>query len=341
MEATVSYDPDSKTADVSKPGSDVKVTVGVPQVIINGEARPLDVPPEIYKGTIVVPVRVLAEGMGAYVQWVTDKRLVVIRYVPAPPPPLPPTPAPTPVPTPKPTPKPTLPPLPPPMPTPAPTPTPTPTPKPVVYEHFAVADYVIKPNVNNEFSTGTTSNRTSYSGRFAAEFPAFNLPWMIEADYRSYAYQTTTGLVSTIGGGPVFVNSFTAVDTDFDARFGLKVVDPRIYIGVGYLTRAENYGYPRQSGIGMGIEKLPDLDQSFSIYGSAWYYPSVSANVAAGSFSYRDLKYQVGGTLTLAKFSSAGLFLDGGWLGDSLRVKSLGPSDAVHDGPYVGLGLKF
>ena len=37
MEATVSYDPSSKTADVSKPGSDIKVTVGVPEVIINGE----------------------------------------------------------------------------------------------------------------------------------------------------------------------------------------------------------------------------------------------------------------------------------------------------------------
>ncbi|HEX3464913.1 MAG TPA: copper amine oxidase N-terminal domain-containing protein, partial [Candidatus Elarobacter sp.] len=70
MGATVSYDPASKTVDVSKPGSDVKVTVGRPEVVINGESRPLDVPPEIYKGAVVVPVRVISEGMGAYVQWV-------------------------------------------------------------------------------------------------------------------------------------------------------------------------------------------------------------------------------------------------------------------------------
>jgi hypothetical protein len=44
--ATVSYDPSTKTVDVSKPGSDVKLTVGRPEVIINGESRPLDVPPE-------------------------------------------------------------------------------------------------------------------------------------------------------------------------------------------------------------------------------------------------------------------------------------------------------
>lgn len=340
--ATVSYDPATQTADISKPGSDVKVTVGKAEVIINGEARPLDVPPEIYKGTIVVPVRVIAEGMGAYVQWLQDKRVVVIRYIPAPPPPPPPTPVPTPVPTPKPTPKPTPMPTLAPMPMPTPTPTPIPTPKPVTYEHFVAADYIIRPAVYNEFASGTTTGHTSFSGRAAAEFPAFGLPWMIEGDYRSYAYQTNTGLVSTIGGtGPVFVNSFTGIDTDFDGRFALKVVDPRIYVGVGYLSRAENYGYPRQNGFGFGIEKLPDLDQTFSLYGSAWYYPSVSANVAAGSLSYRILKYQVGGTLTLMKSSSAGLFLEGGWLGDSLRVKSLGPSDATHNGAYVGLGVKF
>ncbi len=39
MGATVSYDPNTKTADVTKPGSDVKVTVGVPQVTINGETQ--------------------------------------------------------------------------------------------------------------------------------------------------------------------------------------------------------------------------------------------------------------------------------------------------------------
>jgi hypothetical protein len=106
MGATVSYDPASKTVDVSKPGSDVKVTVGRPEVVINGESRPLDVPPEIYKGSVVVPVRVISEGMGAYVQWVPDRRIVVVRYIPAP--------IPTPVPTPPPTPAPVVTPPPPP-----------------------------------------------------------------------------------------------------------------------------------------------------------------------------------------------------------------------------------
>ena len=34
-------------------------------------------------------------------------------------------------------------------------------------------------------------------------------------------------------------------------------------------------------------------------------------------------------------------FFDGGYLGDSIRGKSLSPSDASHNGAYLGLGLKF
>ncbi len=101
MGATVEYDPATRTAIVAKPGSEVRVTVGKPEVVINGESRPLDVPPEIHDGAILVPLRVISEGMGAYVMWVPEKRAVVVRYIPAPPPtPAPPPPPPaTPMPT--------------------------------------------------------------------------------------------------------------------------------------------------------------------------------------------------------------------------------------------------
>ena len=79
MGATVSFDSSTKTVTVSKAGAEVKVTLGKPEVIINGESRPLDVPPMMYQGVVLVPVRVISEGMGAYVLWVADKRLVVVR----------------------------------------------------------------------------------------------------------------------------------------------------------------------------------------------------------------------------------------------------------------------
>ncbi|HEY4441150.1 MAG TPA: copper amine oxidase N-terminal domain-containing protein [Candidatus Elarobacter sp.] len=365
MGATVSYDPASKTADVSKPGSDVKVTVGRPEVVINGESRPLDVPPEIYKGAIVVPVRVISEGMGAYVQWVPDRRIVVVRYVAAPvatPPPAP-TPAP-PVATPVP-----------------PARTPTPSPTPVArnpYEHYIVGDYVFSPRVYNEFSPGNYGTG-SFAARGAVEFPLAGLPWMIAGDYRWYSYPHNSGITAPVLAGPnpcpnpagagpfiaagnegcvtvigaygqVPVDTFQAHDTDWDARLGLKVADPRIYVGVGYLHREENYGYPKQNGFGFGAEKLPDLQNAISVYGSVWYYPSVSGDFTfpAGApaaligttdkFQQRFLKYQIGGTL---KLGNTGLFLDGGWLGDTIRGKNLSPSDASHTAGYLGLGLKF
>jgi len=348
--ATVSYDPATKTVDVSKPGSDVKVTVGRPEVVINGESRPLDVPPEIYKGTVVVPLRVISEGMGAYVQWVPERKTVVVRYIAAPPPP--PPPSPTPVPTEAPTPAPTA----------------TPSPKPTVYyEHFIVGDYLFNPKVYNEFAGGNKGVGTSYAARGAVEFPLFGLPWMLEGDYRSYRYPHIDGgtglpgdpgFVTVIGGyGQTEVPSFTAKDTDLDGRFGLKVADPRVYIGVGYLHRDENYGYPKQNGFGFGAEKLPDLDQTFSVYGSVYYYPSVNANFTyptdafttagglagtSAKFTDRFLKYQIGVSILLTgAHDPFGVFLDGGYLGDSIRGKTLSPGDASHNGAYLGLGLKF
>jgi len=264
-------------------------------------------------------------------------------------------------------------------PRPTPVPTPTPSPTPVAknpYEHFIVGDYIFSPKVYNELSPGNYGVG-SFTARGAVEFPAFGLPWMVEGDYRWYSYPHNSGItlpvllgpnpcpnpgragpyiaagnegcVTVIGGyGQTPVNSFQAHDTDFDGRLALRVADPRIYIGVGYLHREENYGYPKQDGFGFGAEKLPDLDQKFSVYGSIWYYPSISGDFTypAGAppslvgttdkFQQRFLKYQIGGTVNLG---NTGLFLDGGFLGDTIRGKNLSPSDGAHVGGYVGLGL--
>ncbi|HXP93900.1 MAG TPA: copper amine oxidase N-terminal domain-containing protein [Candidatus Binatia bacterium] len=385
MGATVSYDPATKTADISKPGSDVKVTVGKPEVVINGESRPLDVPPEIYKGVVVVPVRVISEGMGAYVLWVQSKNLVVVRYVPPAPPPPPPPPPP---PTPRPTVRPTAPPPPPPP----PPPSPTPSPKGVYYEKFVVGDYIFNPKVYNEFSPGN-NGAPSYAVRAALEFPLFNLPWMIEGDYRAWNYPHNTtvspfgagglGACPTAGeqgcvtlpqnvinpalyGTQVFIPGFLNQEQDIDLRFGFRVLQPRIYIGIGYLWNLNNTlpqiikanpgfggglatGYPTVSGVGFGLEKLPDLDQIVSVFGNAWYYPNIQGNVSylaapgATTFtttplSYGEIKYTAGFT-----FSPQGMpfFIELGYMGDQGWKKASAPSNYSHGGGFVGLGLHF
>src|SRR6202049_3241538 len=195
---------------------------------------------------------------------------------------------------------------------------------------------------------------------------------MIAGDYRSWSYphdigtgfgsedcsvdkpigaHGDQGCVTVIGAyGQTFIPSFTARDADFDGRLCLKIAAPRIYIGVGYLHREENYGYPKQNGFGFGAEKLPDLQNTLSVYGSIWYYPSISGNFTypatappalvdtTDKFQQSFLKYQIGGTLNLG---NSGLFLDAGFLGDTIRGKNLSPADASHAGGYVGLGIKF
>ena len=134
MGATVAFDASGRVATITKAGATTVVTVGKPVVIINGESRPLDVPPMIYHGVVLVPVRVISESMGAYVQWVPDRRLVVVRYVP----PTPPTEAPAP-----PVPEETV----------APPPPPPPTPNPLKLGGYVRSYYFTRQNASNNPGT--------------------------------------------------------------------------------------------------------------------------------------------------------------------------------------------
>ncbi len=359
--AAVSYDSSTRTVDVSKPGADVKVTVGKSWVVINGQERPLDVAPEIYRGDVVVPLRVISEGMGAYVQWLPDKHLVVIRYVEE----APPGPPVTPPPTPKPTEVPTA--VPPPSPTPEP-------PAPKTYERYVAADYIIAPKVYNELSPGDTGKK-SYTIKGDVEFPLFGPTWEIGADYRHFLYAHNSnfssapnsacpaadpGCVAAVdpakasretGLGEVYVAAFTAQENDLDAHFGLEVVSPHVYVAVGELFKNYNYlGYPNVHGFGFGVEKLPDLDGKFSLYGSAFYYPHISGRYTypgspaygvlggqSATLVYGEWKYAVGASIALGKL----LYLDLGYLGERDYAKADAPSSTTVNGPYVGLGLHF
>jgi hypothetical protein len=364
MQATVSYNSSTKTVDVSKPGADVQVTVGKPEVVINGESRPLDVPPEIYKGSLVVPVRVISEGMGAYVQWVPDKRLVVVRYIqiqPSPPPTAPPTAPPTPVPT------------------TAPTPTPAPTPKPAEAHFYVAGDALFDPKVYNEFSPGNTGG-ISPAARAGLTFDFAGLSLMAEADYVAFRYphRSSTGsagpfytpnapcdngaalginndapvgdagCVTPLGGvGSAYVPSFDARDTDLDGRIGIGIANPKVYLVGSYIDRYSNYGYPRLVGFGGGLQKLSDFSRPIDVYGSILYYPSISGDYsffnAAGNgvtskLQDRLFTYQGGVTLGIPK---SPFFLDIGYLGSRGTIKQNSPAAFTESSLYGGLGLHF
>jgi hypothetical protein len=186
MGATVSYDPASKTATVSKAGAEVVVTVGKPEVVINGESRPLDVPPIIYHGDVLVPVRVISEGMGAYVQWVPDRHIVVVRYIPPTPPPTeaPPPPAPPPA-------------------TAVPPPPPPPTPNPLTLGGYFRSYYFTRQNASNnpgtqfDFASGAKYNSNGVNqatwtngAAVSADYHWADSGWHIGG---MYFYSTTFG----------------------------------------------------------------------------------------------------------------------------------------------------
>jgi hypothetical protein len=362
MGATVSYDPATKKIDVSKAGESLQLTVGKAELIINGESKPLDVPPEIYRGVIVVPVRVISEGMGAYVQWLPDRRIVVVRYVAAAvPPPPPPTASPAP-------PAATAAPTAPPAVAPPPTPSPAPVKKARSAQAFVVGDYLFSPKVANEFDPGNAGKEgASYAGRAGLEIPVSALAVLVEADARQYQYPHNAsgnpgcipklssccpgdpGCVTTIGDyGQTYVPAFTARDSDLDGRIGFGIPIAHLFLDASYLRRWSNYGYPTQTGVGFGIEKVPDLKAGVSIFGSLFYYPSVTGNYTdfapspyqgqTWNLAYKIYRYQAGATLGLG---ASPIFLEAGFLGDRGLGNIYAPSDFTHSSFQGGLGLHF
>jgi hypothetical protein len=335
MGAVVTASADGNTFTATRAGTTVSVSLGSSDVTINGETRPLDVPPILYNGVVLVPVRVLSEALGAYVEWVPGKRVVVVRYIPpAPVPVAPPTAAPTAAPTLAPS---------------------IPIPLLPVYRGFVQAA-ISAPKNYNEFSAGQFCPQSYLvSGGYAFA----NSPFAVKFDFRQDAYVTSDNLTdgignhythfATIDGGFAYTPVFLARQSSFDARLEYQVAASRIYVGVGYLQTADNYGYPHLNAFGVGVEKLPDLRTGINVYGSAFYYPSASgtytvtnpASANAGNayqMQYSIVKYDLGVMFVPARYP---VYLYGGFSGDRYAVKQNAPIGQTHDGPYIGLGVKF
>ncbi|MDQ6767416.1 MAG: copper amine oxidase N-terminal domain-containing protein [Candidatus Eremiobacteraeota bacterium] len=324
MGATVTYDARSKSVKASKPGSDVQVTLGKSEVIINGESRPLDVPPMMYKGVLLVPIRVISEALGAYVQWVPEQHVAVVRYIP-----------PTPVPTP-----------PTPIPTTAPAPTAPPTPAPIGFIQGAIASTMIA----NEYSPNLHS-----SGAWNGEAGLFVGPVSLVGTVRSDRYRTTRNLqdssgnpltqFNTIDLGVASTPVFQARQWNWEGRAEYEILKPRINIGASFLTVYNNYGNPRLTGGGGGLEKLPYGNEEFGWYGSVFYFPTMQGTYmeTAGpnnGTSYKQLyqivKYDFG-----LRYSPSRIYAIVGYSGDRYTAKQNAPSSQTHAGPYAGLGIRF
>jgi hypothetical protein len=247
-------------------------------------------------------------------------------------------------------------------------------------EVFVVIDAGISTQVINELAP-TNAKPSSFGFRAAAELPALGHTFMASFDRTTYNFTHPAnnvlpagitaacpagdpGCVTPIGfknyatvasGVALYVPSFNAQDTESHFAVGTKIArdNTRLYLAVGELWRSFNYASaPPQSGFGFGLEKLPDFDRSFSVYGNIWLYTDMHgtftgpASPILGAFSaypmtvdYHMFTYRVGATWSFAK---SPLFADIGVSGDREDARNANvPADAVHATLSLGVGAHF
>ena len=213
--------------------------------------------------------------------------------------------------------------------------------------HYIAADIIAPPVIYSPFTPGTRGdNYGSYAARAAFEVPVGNAyKIMVGASAERYAYQSSAGVVTGLAGqGRGSLPAVSIREYQIDERAGLMLVEPKIYVGVSYLQMGTTANAPRVRGLGYGLEKLVDSDRNFSLYGSVYYYPNVggdytvTGNPNTFDLSYKVIRYQAG--VTIAPLGQP-FFLDTGFLGDKSTGRRNAPGGYNHQGPFVGLGLRF
>jgi hypothetical protein len=76
--AKASFEPASGTVIVARGRSIITMRLGSPVLEIDGTRRTLDTVPTIFRGRVMVPIRSVAEALGAYVEWFGPHRLVLV-----------------------------------------------------------------------------------------------------------------------------------------------------------------------------------------------------------------------------------------------------------------------
>jgi hypothetical protein len=230
------------------------------------------------------------------------------------------------------------------------------TPQPHVSANYGfIQAAYFSPKNYNEFSAGQGCPSYLLSGAYVFKGSKF----AVKGDYRQDDYVTSNNFVdgignhytrfATIDGGTALTPVFAARQSTLDARLEYQIADPDIYVGLGYLHTANNFGYPQLNGLGFGIEKLQQLHSGGNFYGSAFYYPSAAGNYTFGNPTssnygavlqqrYQVVKYDVGLSLVAAHVP---VYLYGGFTGDRYVARSNAPIGQRHDGPYIGLGVKL
>jgi len=78
--AAVSWDATAKTAVATKEGLSLRLTLGRKQMLVNGQPVPLDIAPEMWDGSVMVPLAAVAKAFGATVRYDSASRMAIIIH---------------------------------------------------------------------------------------------------------------------------------------------------------------------------------------------------------------------------------------------------------------------
>src|SRR5690606_22115405 len=79
MGATVEWDGATRTVLATWDGGNMSLPIGSSQAIVNGQTVELDVPAQLVNNSTMVPLRFVAESMGALVGWYENSRVITIN----------------------------------------------------------------------------------------------------------------------------------------------------------------------------------------------------------------------------------------------------------------------
>lgn len=150
------------------------------------------------------------------------------------------------------------------------------------------------------------------SGRIMDEFTQFWMPL-----YISIAGSRTNG----------------RSESDVESRLAVKLFDPRIYIGVGNRHFADAADGISATGWGFGIERVPDIDRSFSVAWYVWRYPSM--RIATISNRLQITSYCLEFTQLLPR--------DRHFIGIGININHFGGVPALQGGaimPFIAFGWR-
>lgn len=79
--AEVAWDAETKTVTCEKDGVKISLTANVKDVVVSGQSLEIDVPAQIMNSRVFVPLRFVADNMGADVEWDAENKTVKINTV--------------------------------------------------------------------------------------------------------------------------------------------------------------------------------------------------------------------------------------------------------------------